>query len=115
MVPEPVPDLAVGEAIPRGWLEPGRSVAVDRAPTRFGPVSLAIHPVDEGRRMAARIELGTPPLAGAPAPRALKLHLRAPGKRPIAAATANGRPAAVSGEVITVEAPRGTVEIEARY
>ena len=40
--------LVIGQGVPRAWLEPGKHVAVNKAPTSFGEVSYRIEPQDDG-------------------------------------------------------------------
>jgi hypothetical protein len=64
--------LELAFATPRGWLEPGKRIAVTALPTRFGAVSYAI----ESQADAVRVQVDVP---SRPRPRTLKLRLRLPG------------------------------------
>jgi hypothetical protein len=76
--------LRLAWATPRAWLEPGRRIAVERAPTSFGPVSFSI----EAAAHSAAVTVEAPRRAR---PRSLTLTLRlAPGKR-IASVRIGGR------------------------
>jgi hypothetical protein len=62
--------------VPDGWLEPGREIRVDHAPTHFGPLSLRVR----GTAQGVQIELDSPRRHP---PRQVRLHL--PRSRPPAA------------------------------
>jgi hypothetical protein len=74
--------LWLGQGIPRAWLEPGKHVAVNAAPTEFGAVSYRID-ADADGSLRVRID---PPSRRTPAE--IKLRLRHPGRRPIVSAKA---------------------------
>src|SRR4051812_1210063 len=67
-------------ATPRRWLEDGKEIVVERAPTQFGNVSFRIKSDLKHNRVTAEIDL--PPRA----PRNTLLRLRLPQRRQIAAA-----------------------------
>jgi len=90
-------------ATPRRWLAAGKGIAVRRATTRWGTVSFAITPKDDGT-LDATIEL---PKAGLPAE--LRLRLRAPGGKPIGRVTLNGKPHTdidAKGEFVRIARPK---------
>lgn len=70
--------LWLGQAIPRPWLEAGKRVAVNEAPTTFGPVSYSLEPQIDG---SMRVQLA-PPVRSAP--KEIVLRLREPRQRKIA-------------------------------
>ncbi len=76
--------LWLGQAIPRNWLAPGQHVAVNEAPTSFGPVSYRIETKADG---TMRVEL-TPPTRTPP--KQLFLRLRHPQQGKIAGITLEG-------------------------
>ena len=79
-------DLYLGQAIPRYWLKHGQRVAIERAPSHFGPLSLRIDSeVDQGRMRAVL----SPPERKSP--RRIYLRFRHPEQWPIAQVTLNGR------------------------
>ena len=77
-------ELLLGAATPRKWLEDGKRIEVERAPTYFGKVGLRI----DSRAASGRI-LATAELAGRP--KALLIRLRHPQAKPIRAVTVNGQ------------------------
>ncbi len=81
-------------ATPRAWMEEGKAIRVERAPTAFGPVSV--------RAAAGRdevvVEVEPPPRA----PRRMLLRARLPGGRPVAAD--------LGGRALPVD-DRGTVDL----
>jgi hypothetical protein len=79
-------DLYLGQAIPRYWLADGRQVAIRRAATYFGPLSLEITSHVAGGKIQARL---TPPQRNRP--RTIYLRLRHPDRKPIRSVTLNGR------------------------
>jgi hypothetical protein len=76
--------LFLGQAVPRRWLEPGRKITVQRAPTEFGEVSFLIEP-----KSAAQIEVTIQPPRREP-PAYLLVRLRHPQGKPLRAVTLNG-------------------------
>jgi hypothetical protein len=105
--------LWLGKAIPRKWLEDGKTTSVSGAPTRWGRVgySIASH-VKEGN-ISASVELPTS------FPAVTKLRLRAPGDARIKSVTLNGKPWTqfdAARETITIPAgTSGTVRLIAKY
>jgi hypothetical protein len=102
--------LRLAPATPRAWLRPGRHIAVENAPTSFGPVSYSIAAgVD-----AATISLETP----ARRPRMLSVRLRLPrgtrlGRVAIDGTTLN-RVDRTTG-TIDLSGATGEITIVARY
>ncbi len=65
--------LHLAYATPRPWLEDGKTIRIERAPTAFGPVSMAIRShLSEGR---LSVDLDLPPAR----PSSTRLRLRLPG------------------------------------
>jgi len=62
--------LWIGQAIPRAWLARGRSVAVNGAPTLFGPVTFSLSTSTDG---SMRVHLD-PPARSAPAEIVIRLR-----------------------------------------
>jgi hypothetical protein len=79
-------DLYVGQAIPRYWLANGEHVAIRRAATYFGPMSLEITSHVGGGTIHARL---MPPERNRP--KTIYLRLRHPEGKPIRSVTLNGR------------------------
>jgi hypothetical protein len=76
--------LELAFATPRGWLAPGKSVAVRGAPTSFGPLSYELNAGD------GRIDATVDVPARRP-PAALRLRLRVPAGRKVVAVRVDGR------------------------
>ncbi len=106
--------LFIGQAIPRAWLEDGKRVAVERAPTWFGPVSFTI----ESRVASGYITLALDPPARQ-RPAVLLVRLRHPQRKPLQSVTVNGRPWSdfdAKKEWISLRAPAAmSYTISARY
>ncbi|HTL30044.1 MAG TPA: hypothetical protein VL282_12520, partial [Tepidisphaeraceae bacterium] len=71
--------LWIGQGIPREWLEMGKRVAVNAAPTTFGEVTYSITPHEDGSMTV----LLDPPTRNAPSE--IRLRLRDPQRRGIKA------------------------------
>ena len=78
--------LLIGQATPRAWLADGQRIAVDRAPTYFGPVNLRVHSAAATGSITARIEF----LSDRPRPTRIRLRLRHPDKAMLRSVTVNG-------------------------
>jgi hypothetical protein len=74
--------LQLAFATPRNWLDPGRTVSVDNAPTGYGPVSYAIHSLPGH----IRVRVDAPPRA-----KSLWLRLRLPAGARLRSAESQGR------------------------
>jgi hypothetical protein len=111
LVHETPAGLELAYATPRAWLAPGRHVAVRDAPTSFGPLSYSI---DAGPA-SAHVVVGVPSRAR---PRVLRLRLRLPGGRRLAAVTLGGTPFPrfnASTGTIDLSGRMGTLDLVARY
>ncbi len=80
-------DLYLGQAIPRYWLADGQRVAIERAPSRFGPLSFEIASSAAGGRIEAVL---TPPSRNPLG--TIYVRLRHPQHKPIRDVTLNGEP-----------------------
>jgi hypothetical protein len=111
LVREEGDDLWIGQAVPRPWLQAGRTVEIRNAPTRFGPVSVVMESrTDEGR---IEVELTVP---SREAVDRIFLRLRHPEGRKIAAVMIDGKPSRnFFDETITVMNRIGTVRIVVSY
>jgi hypothetical protein len=99
VIDEQEPDvLWLLRGCPRRWFAPGKTIAVDNAPTRFGPMALRTQ--SDGRTVAVEVEGPS-----WESPRELRVAVRHPDRLPVARATANGRPCEVDGETVIVKAP----------
>lgn len=102
--------LELCPALPRAWLRDGQQVRVERAPTYFGEVSFTILSQASSGTITAVV---TPP-ARTRVP--IRLRIRHPDSRQIAAVTVNGRAhSEFSGEWIELGATGRTMEIVAQY
>jgi len=89
----------------RPWYQ---DLAVEKAPTHFGPVSYAIRTVD-AQTIEATVELPDAPVV---------LHLRHPQGAPLRSVTVNGRAwneFDAGKEIIELKGLAGTVTVTARY
>jgi hypothetical protein len=77
--------LELAYSTPRAWLAAGKRIAVNRAPTSFGPLSYSI---DSGEH-SVRTRLEIPRRAPM---RSLSLRLRRPGRQRITRVELDGRP-----------------------
>lgn len=80
-------DLYLAQGLPRYWLKPGQTPAIERAPTEFGELSLRLSSDAKGGRIAARL---TPPTRNPPS--RILLRFRHPEEARITRVTLNGRP-----------------------
>ena len=105
--------LWLARATPRAWLEQGKKIKVDGAPTHFGTVTYEIvSSADDGKIKA----IVTMPSRGGQA--GLLLRFRHPTSAPIKSVTVNGRPWQQfdkDREVVRLVGLIGTVTIEAAY
>ncbi|MDH4177829.1 MAG: hypothetical protein OEV72_09620, partial [Thermoleophilia bacterium] len=104
LVHETTSGLDLAFAIPRPWLAAGKRIAVDRLPTRFGPVSYAIDAGPTTIRIRVEIPARTPP------PR-LRLRLRLPAGERLGTVTPV-RPVDRRSQTIDLTGLRGTVELD---
>ena len=106
-----VPDrLWLAFSTPRGWLEEGKTVAVDRAPTPFGAVSYrAVSSITSARRVDV-----TATLPASSSLRELKLRLRLPSGTAISTVreTGSGRTVPFSGETLDLAGFTGTITLQ---
>jgi len=106
-------ELFLGRALPRQWLADGSRVAIRRATTHFGRMSMEIESAVGQGRITVRLD---PPRRNAPS--RIHLRLRHPEAAAIRAVEVDGSPRAeyeVAEEWIVFPAPRGPVTIVARY
>jgi hypothetical protein len=105
--------LWLGKAVPRKWLEDGKTTAVSDAPTRWGRVGYSIVSHLKEGTISAKVEL--PPSF----PAVTNLRLRAPGDAKLKSVTLNGKAWTqfnVADETITIPAGMsGTVNLVAKY
>ena len=77
--------LLLGQATPRTWLEDGKQIQVQRAPTYYGPISLTINSHAASGKIEANVDLD-----GANRPTALIVRLRHPTQAAIQSVMVNG-------------------------
>ncbi len=80
-------ELRLGGALPRSWLVDGSDIAIERARTHFGTLSLRI----VSRAAAGAIEMTIDPPRRNP-PRSIRARFRHPAGRPILRCEVDGRP-----------------------
>ncbi len=103
--------LLIGDAIPRAWLEDGKVIRVDKAPTRFGEVSFTI--ASHVRSGSIDVEITSPDRVP---PDRIRIRLRHPNESPIRSVTVNGRRhSRFTGDTIELQDARGPMRIQVRY
>ncbi len=106
--------LWLGKAVPRKWLEDGKTTAISAAPTKWGRVGFSVVSHVATGTIAARIEL-----PGSAFAVSTNLRLRAPGEVKMKSVTLNGKPwtqFSSENETITIPAGMsGTVNLVAQY
>ena len=100
--------LWLARAAPEEWLRPGRSIAVNSAPTALGTVSCRISRLADG---IARVSVAPPKNADL---KHIKIRLRVPGGPPIAAVT-GADSVRFSGDTISVETPSRPLDLTVRF
>ena len=102
--------LWLGQAIPRAWLGRGKRVAVNEAPTLFGPVTFSITAQPDG---SMRVHLAPPARS---APSEIMVRLRHPERLRIASAEAEGvGRVKFTGETLRLERPANAMDINVRF
>ena len=79
-------DLFLFSATPRAWLEDGKRIAVERAPTEYGLMDLSLVSEAAQGKITATIKF-----AGAERPERMFVRFRHPQEKPIRSVTVNGR------------------------
>ena len=106
--------LFIGQAVPRAWLAEGKRIAIERAPTYFGPVNLRLESAAATGRLTAHVEF-----TGARRPSAALVRLRHPDKKALRSVTVNGadwKDFDVTKEWVRIPNPAAErYVIEARY
>jgi hypothetical protein len=103
--------LWLGRAIPRPWLENGKTIRVENAPTLFGKTSYVMQSSDNARRINVNL---TPP-TDLP-PKSINLRLRQPDNRAISRVTVNGAPwSDFAGETVKLTGLKEPATIEVDY
>lgn len=78
--------LLLGQAVPREWLEDGKRIHVERAPTYYGPLSFAIESRVAAGEIRVRVDVPT-----RQPPATLWVRLRHPASSPLRSVTVNGQ------------------------
>ena len=106
--------LWLAKAMPRKWLEDGKTVSVSAAPTRWGRIGFSTSSHLAQGSIAATITL---PSSSFPA--ITKVRLRAPGEARMKSVTVNGKPSTEfdsTDETVTIPAGMsGTIRISITY
>jgi hypothetical protein len=106
--------LWLGKAVPRKWLEDGKTTAVSAAPTKWGRVGFSMVSHVKTGTIAAQIELPNSSFTAS-----TNLRLRAPGEVKMKSVTLNGKPwTQFNSESETITIPpgmSGTVKLVAQY
>jgi hypothetical protein len=103
--------LWLGQAIPRPWMENGKEVRVENAPTLFGQTSYVMKSTEAARRITVDL---LPPMDSPP--KSILLRLRQPESRAISGVTVNG--AAwndYAGETVTLKGLTGHTIVQVEY
>lgn len=106
--------LVLGQAVPRKWLEDGKRIEIERAPTYYGTLSATVESRVGSRKILARVQL-----AGRSRPKSLLVRLRHPEAKLISSVTVNGaawKDFEAKKEWIRIENPSASqYEIVANY
>ena len=99
--------LLLAQAVPRAWLSPGKRVAVNRAPTAFGPVSFSLAPATD---RLIRVHLEPPQRS---APDQIEIRLRNPRHLQIHGVQTRGNALVTfSGESLRVQPAAEAIDME---
>jgi len=105
--------LVLAGTIPRPWLGPGKTVAVNDAPTVFGKASYRISMARNGQSASIQI---TAPDRGAESSGKIIVRLRHPEGREIKSVEAPGGVSAVAdGDRITLRWPNAPLKLKAVF
>lgn len=102
--------LELAPATPRPWLAAGKTIAVDRAPTSFGPLSYTLASTPGVVRATVVVPSG--------APAKLTLHVRLPRGERLTSVRLDGRPYSRlnrSAAVVDLSGLTGTLTLEVRH
>jgi hypothetical protein len=113
LVMEEARTLWIARATPRAWLEQGKRIAVQDAPTWFGPATYEL--VSDAEHGVIRARVRVPERR---APEAVLVRFRHPRSSPIRSVAVNGADWTAfdaSREVVRLEGVTGNVAVEVRY
>jgi hypothetical protein len=106
--------LYLAKGLPRDWVISGKEIKIERAPTRWGRVSMAMAASPHTRSVKANVDLERPG-----SPKELQVKFRLPKQNGLHKATTNGRPAMIGGShndsVIIQTHSERHFEIEVEY
>lgn len=104
--------LWIAKGTPRAWMEDGKTISVEHAPTLFGNLSYEIRSAVKEGSIAAEITVPTRKLIAE-----IKLRLRHPDGKKIMRALVNGAEIApdADGETLTLLEPNGNLSVIAFY
>jgi len=84
--------LYLAKGLPREWVDSGKPIQIQNAPTRWGRVSFSLLAKNENKSVVANVELTETTL-----PRELHFKLRLPSRISLQQITVNGKSAALGG------------------
>ena len=103
--------LMLGQAVPRAWLQNGKEIRVEDAPTFFGNIAYSIKSHDGARRMTVRVD---PPKKKPP--EAISIRLRHPAGKAIQGVTLNGiATERFTADTVALTRTDAPVTLEVRY
>jgi hypothetical protein len=103
--------LIVGQAIPRAWLENGKEIRVENAPTSFGNTSYTIQSHDGAARMTICLDPPTKEI-----PKTISFRLRHPAEKPIRSVTIDGvESKSFSGDTLSLSGVKHRVVVEVGF
>jgi hypothetical protein len=106
--------LYFAKGVPRAWVASGEPIRINKAPTRWGRVSLDLAAKPESKSVVASVELARPGT-----PKEIQVKLRVAKQSPLTSVTVNGRPATLGGmhgdTVIIATGNERNFEVIGRY
>ncbi|HUA16842.1 MAG TPA: Tat pathway signal protein [Verrucomicrobiae bacterium] len=84
--------LYLAKGLPREWVGSGKPIAIEQAPTRWGPVTFQLATDRQAKIVAGQIELG-----GERPPREVHFKLRVPVELQLSEVKVNGTPSVLQG------------------
>ncbi|MCX6560714.1 MAG: hypothetical protein NTZ26_09370 [Candidatus Aminicenantes bacterium] len=104
-------ELQILPAVPRDWLDAGKTIEIKNAPTRFGAVSYSVDSQIDKKKIV--VTLSVPARL---APKKIVLRLRHPHGEAIKGVTVDGKPISTfKGETLEIAAPSGAMKIEVLF
>ena len=99
--------LILLQGTPRRWLEPGKEIRIQDAPTWYGPLSLEARAALSGKSLALRLKL--PERLGSTA---VRLRLRLPREVKMDRVVCNGKGMTTQGEWLELTGRTGSLHLE---